>query len=238
MLSVRELDDTDVYQPLTTGTPYHQSFSYDHAGRLTGVSTPQITVPSQYACTVCSPPNGLPPVYATAPFTTNVSYDEFDNVTSSQGNYWHDIQPNLAASPQSFNTTYINGRAKKDGTAGKVYNNRDETWRYNSLGQVSYDTRTTQTYDAAGQTTRAQDAVNAQIYVNYSYDGDGLQAKFDQKRADGTIEVRYRIYSRVLGGLLTDVSPAGQKIETRVYRFVYAHDSVRQVKAYSVVNEK
>jgi hypothetical protein len=125
---------------------------------------------------------------------------------------------------------------KKDGVAGKVYNNHDETWAYNTMGQVTADTRTVQSFDAAGQTTRTQDASNAQIYVNYGYDGDGLQAKFDQKRANGTTEVRYRIYSSVLGGLLTDISSTGQKVETRVYRFVYGQDSVRQVKAYSVPN--
>jgi hypothetical protein len=203
---------------------------------LTSVSTPEINVPSQYVLTQSNPPNGLPPNYKVRPFTTNITYDEFDNATSSGGNYWHDITWNLNATPQSFTTTYVNGRAKKDGVAGKVYNNRDEVWSYNAMGQVANDTRTVQTFDSAGQTTRTEDVANAQIYVNYVYDGDGRQVKFDQKREDGTTELRYRIYSTALGGLLSDVKATGQKIETRVYTFVYPESAVRQVKAYSVPN--
>jgi len=223
-----------IFADMTSLSSYSQSFNYDHVGRLTGVSTPEITVPNQYVLTQSSPPNGLPPNYKVRPFTTSVSYDEFDNVTSSGSNYWHDITPNLNASPQSFNTIYVNNRAKKDGVAGKVYNNRDETWGYNAMGQVTYDTRAGYKFDVAGQMTRTD--TGSQIYVNYIYDGDGRQVKFDQKREDGTTELRYRIYSTVLGGLLTDVGSTGQKIETRVYRFVYEQDSVRQVKAYSVPN--
>ncbi len=224
------------YAEMATGSPYHQTYGYDHIGRLTSVSTPEITVPSQYVLTQSNPPNGLPPNYKVRPFTTNVTYDEFDNATSSGGNYWHDITWNLNATPQSFTTTYVNGRAKKDGVAGKVYNNRDEVWSYNAMGQVANDTRTVQTFDSAGQTTRTEDVANAQIYVNYAYDGDGRQVKFDQKRDDGTTELRFRIYSTVLGGLLSDVKASGQKIETRVYTFVYPESAVRQVKAYSVPN--
>jgi YD repeat-containing protein len=222
------------YAEMTTGSPYHQTYGYDHVGRLTSVSTPEITVPSQYVQTQSNPPNGLPPTYKVRPFTTSVTYDEFDNATSSGGDYWHDITWNLNATPQSFTTTYVNGRAKKDGVAGKVYNNRDEVWTYNAMGQVTYDTRSGETYDAVGQKTRTETGPN--IYVNYIYDGDGQQIKFDQKREDGSTELRYRIYSTVLGGLLTDVKPTGQKIETRVYTFVYPESTIRQVKAYSVPN--
>ncbi|MEK7834010.1 MAG: hypothetical protein AAB401_23175, partial [Acidobacteriota bacterium] len=222
------------YADMTTSSPYHQTYGYDHVGRLTSVSTPEITVPSQYVQTQSYPPNGLPPNYKVRPFTTNATYDEFDNATTTGGNYWHDITANLNPVPQSFNTTYVNGRAKKDGVAGKVYNNRDEVWTYNAMGQVTNDTRTGETYDAAGQKTRTDNGPN--IYVNYTYDGDGRQVKFDQKRDDGSIELRYRIYSTVLGGLLSDIKATGQKIETRVYTFVYPESTVRQVKAYSVPN--
>ena len=220
---------------MNSGSPYHQTFSYDHAGRVTGVSTPEITVPSQYVCTVCSPPNGLPPGYKLRPFTTSPIYDEFDNVVGSNSNYWHDYTPGLAASPQMFQTTYVNNRAMKDNVPGRVYNNREETWTYNARGQVTVDTRASQTFDTMGQVTRTQDLSDSQGYVNYTYDGDGRQAKFDQKRADGTTELRYRIYSAVLSGLLTDINSAGQKIETRVYTFVFdAESTARQVKAYTV----
>src|SRR6266508_5380998 len=116
---------------MNSGSPYHQTFSYDHAGRVTGVSTPEITVPSQYVCTVCSPPNGLPPGYKLRPFTTSPIYDEFDNVVGSNSNYWHDYTPGLAASPQMFQTTYVNNRAMKDNVPGRDYNKREETWTYN-----------------------------------------------------------------------------------------------------------
>jgi len=223
------------YAQMNDGLAYHQTFGYDHAGRVGSVSTPEITVPSQYVCTVCSPPNGLPPGYKLRPFTTSLTYDEFDNVVASNSNYWHDYTPNLNASPQMFQTTYVNNRAMKDNVPGRVYNNRDETWTYNARGQVTVDTRSSQTFDTMGQVTRTQDLSDSQVYVNYTYDGDGRQAKFDQKRADGTTELRYRIYSTVLGGLLTDINSAGQKIETRVYRFVYdAESTARQVKAYTV----
>lgn len=225
------------YADMTTLSPYHQTFGYDHVGRLTSISTPEISAPTEYICTTCSVPpgfNGLPPNTKVRPFTTSIGYDEFDNVTNTNSNYWHDIAPNLAASPQVFTTTYVNGRAKKDGVAGKVYNNRDEVWTYNAMGQVTYDTRTGQTFDAAGQMTRSDNGPN--IYINYAYDGDGRQVKFDQKREDGTTELRYRIYSAVLGGLLTDINSSGEKVETRVYRFIYEQDTVRQVKAYSVPN--
>src|SRR6266540_1357864 len=223
------------YAQMNDGLAYHQTFGYDHAGRVGSVSTPEITVPSQYVCTVCSPPNGLPPGYKLRPFTTSLTYDEFDNVVASNSNYWHDYTPGLAASPQMFQTTYVNNRAMKDNVPGRVYNNREETWTYNARGQVTGDTRSSQTFDTMGQVTRTQDLSDSQVYVNYTYDGDGRQAKFDQKRADGTTELRYRIYSTVLGGLLTDINSAGQKIETRVYRFVYdAESTARQVKAYTV----
>ncbi len=223
------------YAQMNDGLAYHQTFGYDHAGRVGSVSTPEITVPSQYVCTVCSPPNGLPPGYKLRPFTTSLTYDEFDNVVASNSNYWHDYTPNLNASPQMFQTTYVNNRAMKDNVPGRVYNNREETWTYNARGQVTGDTRSSQTFDTMGQVTRTQDLSDSQVYVNYTYDGDGRQAKFDQKRADGTTELRYRIYSTVLGGLLTDINSAGQKIETRVYRFVYdAESTARQVKAYTV----
>ena len=222
------------YAQMHDGLAYHQTFGYDHAGRVGSVSTPEITVPSQYVCTICSPPNGLPPGYKLRPFTTSLNYDEFDNVVASNSNYWHDYTPNLNASPQMFQTTYVNNRAMKDNVPGRVYNNRDETWTYNARGQVTADTRSSQTFDAMGQATRTQDLSDSQVYVNYTYHGDGRQAKFDQKRADGTTELRYRIYSTVLGGLLTDINSAGQKIETRVYRFVYdAESTARQVKTYT-----
>lgn len=35
---------------------------------------------------------------------------------------------------------------------------------------------------------------------------------------------------------MTDINSSGQKVETRVYRFIYEQDTVRQVKAYSVPN--
>ncbi len=223
-----------IFADMTTLSPYDQTFSYDHVGRLTGVSTPEITVPNEHVCTSCTVPpgfNGLPPNTKVRPFTTSVSYDEFDNATNTASSYWHDITPNLNPTPQSFQTTYVNGRAKKDGVAGKVYNNQDETWTYNAMGQITNDTRTAQTSDAAGQMTRTDNGPN--IYVNYVYDGDGRQVKFDQKRDDGATELRYRIHSSVFGGVLTDVGSTGQKIETWVYRFVYEQDSVRQVKAYT-----
>lgn len=41
--------------------------------RVTSVSTPQITVPSQYVWTVPYPLNGLPPGYNTLPSSTTIS---------------------------------------------------------------------------------------------------------------------------------------------------------------------
>lgn len=220
-----------IFADMTTAPLYDQSFGYDHVGRLTSVSTPEIDVPSEYVLTQSNPPNGLPPNYKVRPFTVSVSYDEFGNARNSGGNYWHDIAPNLNSRPQSFDTTYVNGRAKKDDIAGKVNNNGSQIWSYNAMGQITFDTRAGYIFDAAGQMTRTE--TGSQIYVNYTYDGDGRQVKFDQKREDGTTELRHRIYSTVLGGLLTDISSTGQKIETRVHRFVYEQDSVRQVKAYT-----
>src|SRR5262249_37057777 len=135
--------------------------------------------------------------------------------------YWHDYTPGLAPSPQLFQTTYVNNRAMKDNVAGRVYNNRQETWAFNARGQITADTRTSQTFDTMGQVTKTQDLNDSQVYVNYNYGGDGRQVKFEQKRADGITDLRYRIYSTVLGGLLTDISSTGQKIETHVYTLVF-----------------
>jgi YD repeat-containing protein len=94
-----------------------------------------------------------------------VSYDEFENVTDSTNSYWFDRAPNLNPTSQTFQTTYVNNRAKKDGVDGRVINQVQQSWTYNAMGQLTTDTRTVQTYDAAGQVTRTQDANNAQIFV-------------------------------------------------------------------------
>ncbi len=216
---------------MNSGAPYHQAFSYDHAGRLTGVSTPEIDAPSQFIWTQSSPPNGLYPGFKVRPFVESISYDEFGNVTERNNKYWFDWQA-TGHQEQNFQTTYLNNRAHKDNVAGRVQNNQTETWTYDNAGEIVNDSRNSKQYDVAGRQVKTQSVSNANIYANSTYDGDGRPVKYEQKRADGSTEIRYRLYSTVLGKLLTDIDPAGQKLETRVYGV----DStlVRQVKAYTV----
>ncbi len=138
--------------------PYHQGFTYDHAGRLTGATTPEINAPSQYIWTQGSPPNGLPPGYKIRPFNATISYDEFGNLTGRDNHYWHDST--VSTQPhQTFQTTYENGRAKKDNVPGRVTtNNVNQTWTYNAAGEITHDTTTAQQYDVVGRLTKTQDA--------------------------------------------------------------------------------
>ncbi len=106
---------------LTTATmsgsePYTQSFSYDPAGRLSGVTTPDISAPSQYITTTTNPYNGLPSGFHLKPFDASLTYDEFGNMTGRSSQYWSGFS--ASGNPnQTFATTYENGRAKKDGVA-------------------------------------------------------------------------------------------------------------------------
>ena len=196
--------------------PYDQTFGYDHVGRLTGVSTPEISAPTEFT----TPLPAWPATSKVRPFTTGMTYDEFGNVTGSGGTYWHDTTPGTTVQvAKSFYTTVVNGRAKKDGTAGKVFNTQDELWQYNNRGQVYADTRSVHNFDNGGQTTKTIFYGNTDE-LNYAYDGDGRMIKFLKKTGATVIEEKYRIYSNVLGGLLTeigkDTAGAGKKLETRV----------------------
>jgi hypothetical protein len=99
-----------------TPLPYHQSsLTITPAdGQMASVSTPKITVPSNLVCSNCTSqnggPNGLPPGTKIRPFTTSVSYDEFENVTDSTNSYWFDRAPNLNPTSQTFQTTYVNNQ--------------------------------------------------------------------------------------------------------------------------------
>lgn len=228
---------------LTTATmsgsePYTQSFNYDPAGRLTGVTTPDIPAPSQYVTTGTNPPNGLPSGFNIKPFNASVGYDEFGNMTSRSSQYWSGFTASGNPS-QTFATTYENGRAKKDGVAGRTTTNgTNQTWAYNNSGEIVNDGGTTQQYDVAGQLTRTQNIVDPNTYSNHTHDGDGRQIKFEQKLANvyysGGYEVvtRYRIFSSVTGKMLTEIDAAGQKMETHVYSI--GGQEYRQMKAYSI----
>ena len=211
--------------------PYHQSFTYDHAGRLTGATTPEINAPSQYILTQSNPPNGLPPGFKIRPFNATFSYDEFGNLTGRDNHYWHDST--VSTQPhQTFQTTYENGRAKKDNVAGRVTTNDvNQTWTYNAAGEITHDTTTSQQYDVVGRLTKTQDANNANIFSTHTFDGDGRQVKFYQQKPDGTTETRYRVYSSVTGKLLTEIDATGQKLETHIYSPNGQH---RQMKSWTV----
>ncbi len=217
--------------------PYTQTFSYDGIGRSTGVSTPEMSVPSQYVQTQTNPPNGLPSGLKIRPFTASITFDEFGNMTGRDGAYWNDFSSGGFAH-QTFETTYENGRAKKDGIVGRVLTNTfAKTWAYNAEGEIVADGGTTMQYDVPGQLVKSQSNGNANVYTTHAHDGDGRQVKFEQKLENGLyaggyeVITRYRIFSSVTGKLLTEIDAAGQKIETHIYTI---DGQFRLMKAYSI----
>ena len=121
---------------------------------------------------------------------------------------------------------------------GECQNNRDETWSYDALGDVTNDSRDAQTYDAEGRQVRTESLANPNEYTKLSYDGDGGQVRFEQKIANGLYAggyqtvIRYRIFSSVWGQVLTEIDQSGQKQETYVQTF--ENQTVRQVKSYII----
>jgi hypothetical protein len=68
--------------------------------------------------------------------------------------------------------------------------------------------------------------------VTHDYDGDGQQVRYQRNASYAPDNlVRYRLYSTVLGQVLTEVDSAGQKVET--YVRTLPTETVRQVTAYT-----
>lgn len=179
---------------------FDRTFTYDHAGRL---KANQIG-------------GGQ-----TIPYTQTIQYDAFSQMTNRATNHW--------TAPNSFTAAYTNGREQTAGVVGTIY---DAVGNMTHTGSRNGSFQTT-VFDAANRQAvfTSQQKVSSgrftygtyKVIMTKKYDGDGQALKMIEETSNHPnwqivwTEVKYQIWSSVLGGFISKTNETGGKDKTNVY---------------------